>query len=387
MIQYYHKNYSNDDSKYIIVDKQKGKLYLCSNGDVIKSYNCGVGINGTKLDDETYTWSRNGKIVNGSGNMSTTAGLFFATPSRYKGHKSFMLQTQKQIDNGEERGIATAIHIGLNDSSKRGNAQSNGCVRVSAQTADELSEMLKDEKHPRVYIMPVEEGNYFRLNNNRIEFISNDTSSSYSRGSWDNSLNDGRGGYDNDPVYYDDVLDLNGNPVRRNATPEYRPKSTPYNIKIIYDINDIRRDLELRGQIGFGNKGPDAKALEQFVNGLTYSKKELMRDCGISNETYNQLAKIALGILGQETSYGSLNYEVVDWMKGIGKLFGGHTNMDYRDEEHWRKHTGVGGATFGITQINWNAIQNNEAYADVKQMFKKYNISVSDLTESPYVAA
>jgi len=111
-----------------------------------------------------------------------------------------------------------------------------------------------------------------------------------------------------------------------------------------------------------------------------------MYDLGINDDTYNNLASRAIGILGRESSYGKQHGEIENGVKSLSKILGlGNTSPDI-----YRKYKGYFGYTparndnnsIGLTQMRLSELTDNEL-----SLMKKYNITKDDLVYNPEKAA
>lgn len=141
-----------------------------------------------------------------------------------------------------------------------------GQVFLSDHSGDNIAYRISDldraqkylEKSDVIYILPVEEGNYFKVKDDRLVFATKNK------------------------ILYPE--DYNFTPPRR----EYRPLS----ISIIDE----------------SYRTPDAL---EFVKALENHKEKLMDIYNLSNEDYDKMAAMAFGILGNESSFGrSVRYKV-----------------------------------------------------------------------------
>lgn len=397
-----YQKMKDPDEKYIVVDKMNDSVYLCQNGKILNTYECGYGINGRKTDDLAYTIVKNGRLQNHAGNGGTGAGLFFASPSTYHDHKSLMLRTTDMVKNGQRKGIPTAIHY----SKKHKGAVSNGCVRMGGKEIDQIVKSLgnKAEGTP-VYILPVLEENKFELKGGNFYF-KGDASYNHVNGKWDTAKNK----WDGSPVAYDNFKSGSGNTVYRNEVVGYNStdkKARP--IAISYDIDEVTKAANPDDAWGKGDA--DKEVIDNFIKGLSNNKKALMQELKLDNHSYNELAKCALGILGAESSFGAEN----KWWRNAalmaGKILGEtSTSADYkfesnvynaanwlddlttREEEEGKKPRWGENHSVGLTQLNYDRVMNgakkgNATYKREAELFEKYGIEKEDLTNNPAKAA
>lgn len=272
----------------------------------------------------TYVDSK-GKIKNLAGNLTTPAGVYFTTASgSYHGAPSFVRRTQEQVRNNSTAGITSSMHA--REINNRANT--NGCTGLSKESLKDLKKVLNGYSNVPTYILPSNKQNKFFIRNNQLQFKSHDI----------------------------------------NKTPSYNTiVSNPIN-KIIYDVSDL------------GNT--QRNILKQFSTSLITNKKQLQKDLGVNNDTYNELALNVLGILGVESTYGQENNAFGNFIRAGRKLFSSNNSSpDYKSKYDTYKINGDNNS-IGLTQIRMKYLSNKE-----KQLFKKYNITKDDLVHNPYKAA
>jgi len=111
-----------------------------------------------------------------------------------------------------------------------------------------------------------------------------------------------------------------------------------------------------------------------------------MSDLGINDDTYNNLASRALGILGRESSYGKRHGEIENGVKSFSKVLG----LSNTSPDIYRKYEGYFGYaparnnnnSIGLTQMRLSELTNDEL-----SLLKKYNITKDDLVYNPEKAA
>lgn len=119
-----------------------------------------------------------------------------------------------------------------------------------------------------------------------------------------------------------------------------------------------------------------AKNAQDFVKSLETNKAQLMKDLDITNDEFDNLVNIALGIAEQETHFGGLHFLDTKgkthfqrrlFMKKCGEMIGKTKSV-------------------GLTQIRYNPTIANEPVA--KELCKKYGInSENDYKNNPQKAA
>lgn len=283
-------------------------------------------------DESTITYvDENGHTKNLAGNMTTPAGVYFTTRTlNYKGAPSFIRQTEQQISQGVKEGIPNSIHV----RTIKENANTNGCTGMSCKSLQELGQLLEGYEKIPTYILPADARNKFKIRNGALIFDSHD--------------------YTKTPNY----AQITYNPINKIDFSKL-------------DLNDEQKYI-----------------VKRFSKGLIDYKKELQEDLGINSDTYNKLARYAIGILGVESSYGKTKGDIENFFRAALKNFGlSNTNADYRAEYTLTQFIKGGdydlsNQSIGLTQIR---TKNLNDYS--KELFRKWGITHQDLVYSPEKAA
>lgn len=324
IINYHNRN--NPDY-YLVENKEQGTLWIYLKGKLIESFNVVHGAN--KESDnmtKTHVDQETGKIKNMSGNLSTPAGIFVLKPGNtYHGLPAFQRFTPKQFINGNIDSEPNSIHYGygqkVNVDGKE-LAWSNGCTNVAPNDLKRLEKYIT--KPTNSYILPVEEWNKFFIRNWELQFKSNNVQETAPH----NTL-----------VY---------NPVRFELTA------------------DIKNN----------------EVASKFVKSLQDNKESLQKEFWINNDTYITLSKIALGILGTESTFGKKNSAGGNFLRAVGKftwLSATSPDIYSKYDTYW-----VDGDdnSLGLTQLRLKYLSQ-----EAKDLFKKYNITKRDLVYDPAKAA
>lgn len=235
----------SEEGKYLIVDKNMALAHLYERDSLISSYEVGTGLK--KGDDQTETIVRNGKVYWGAGNMQTGAGIYKINHQNYfDGSPSFTLCNERGIE------VPTVLHKVsterakyFDDGNTENNRITNGCINFKANDLEALSGTEGLVKDTKVYILPDDPHNKFVFVNGEVRFVSNEKD------------------------------------VNKTIRP-YNPQP------IIMKAEKINED----GKI--------------FLQTLAEQKQQLMNIYNsVPNNVYNELAKIAYGIFGQESSFGT----------------------------------------------------------------------------------
>ena len=126
-------------------------------------------------------------------------------------------------------------------------------------------------------------------------------------------------------------------------------------------------------------EGAHAEAMKGFTKALVDQKPALMKKTGIDNDTYNNLATLALGIAGQESKFGeSKNY----WLKE-------HCQMGV---SAWKRIRGLFGKksspvnSRGLTQIKLEVYMSEKSDPDTKKLLEEYKVTKDSLNK-PEISA
>ena len=130
--------------------------------------------------------------------------------------------------------------------------------------------------------------------------------------------------------------DKSGTPVRTDVTPQktaiYKPVDEQRKVN-----DDVAADIEIHRPEHLNEEGT------RFADSLEENKAKLMETLGITNEQYNNLANIAMGIAEQETHFGAYLYKDTK----------GETHMQKRIIAKDIKALVSPNQSLGITQIRW----------------------------------
>ena len=238
----------NKDSneKYLIVDKNAAMAHLYQGDSLITSYEVGTGKN--KGDAQTKTVTKNGKVYWEEGNAQTGAGIYtINNQHKYKSSPSYTLLNENGIE------VSTVLHETLPerkklfaDNNTENNRMSYGCVNFQAKSLQELGEEHKDfTSGSKVYILPDNPNNKFKIVDGKLIFSSENK-------------------------------DVNRTLKKYEAQP------------ITVKADNINE------------KG------KEFLQTIADNKSAIMDLYPtVSNDEYNQIVKIAYGIFGQESSFGT----------------------------------------------------------------------------------
>lgn len=326
----WNKEFNKDNKdNYIIIDKKECMAYVYSpDGKVVKQYEIAAARNKSdallkrSYTDKSYSFK------------STSAGIYTAN-YRATGRDDYAKLYNDRVlqlsnDGLRDRGIGNgetgvALHQVPNGNKERerklklpgvsdeNNRTTDGCVNFLPEDFDDCMSHVKGVG-TKVYILPEDSNNYMCVKNGELHFAQK--------------------------KYTGDV-----------ATTVTKKD----NCKKI-SINVLDSDI--------GEEGV-AMAIT-----LADKKEELMEKLGVDNDTYNMLAKVALGIAGQETDFGSAwagakkgtpywMKEGANWIINFGKWVKGDNSYNSR----------------GMTQMKI------KSYTDenVKALINEYGITEENL--------
>lgn len=232
--------------KYLIVDKNAAMAHLFDGDSLVASYEVGTGKE--KGDEQTKTVVKNGKVYWEEGNKQTGAGIYdINSVGKYKSSAAYTLKNEQGLE------VSTVLHETLSnrkklfkDNNPSNNRMSFGCVNFQAQSLQDLSKNHKDfAAGSKVYILPDNPLNEFKVEDGKLVFKSTDAK-----------------------------------------------------------VNRSKRDYKFEPITMKANTSSDANKV--VLQTLADSKQKLMGLYPtVSNDIYNQIAKLAYGIFGQESSFGS----------------------------------------------------------------------------------
>ena len=387
LINHYYKTNATGEL-YIIDDKKRDKLGIYRDGKLVKQFNAIHGANGKQDqwtdyqrsiytganagEQDNYTITRYKKDKNGryildskgkriiddaGGNLSTPAGKYYSELSRslYRGYPSWVRYSDK-TDPSKSLVPSSIHHRSIIAAGKF----TNGCTGMSGEDLLEMRRILGNTTKPiATYILPNDSSsNKFFIRNGEINFSSETKSTPWTKNGVEQK-------------------DYKGNTI--TTSPQLNGISKGYKSPITFKFDQIdsKGDRYSSHQID---------VVEKFSKGLSDNKQSLMSDLGINDDTYNNLAQRALGILGRESSYGKQHGEVENGLKSLSKYLGvGNTSPDI-----YRKYKGYFGYSpassdnnsIGLTQMRLSQLNANEL-----QLLQKYNITKDDLVYNPEKAA
>ena len=276
------------DSNYVVIDKKGKKLtvYNADNEVVYETSDISTGLSGNDYNTKTFT--RNGRDVYGEGNMSTPAGVTrISSMDMYHGAPSFQrvrldsYGNPKKVynDKGEEIDdtINSSFHLGSVDRVY----SSNGCVRMSKKALSDLGKYIN--VGTLIYTLPDKEGSRFVLKDGNLSYEADNPYGITEKGKEKNK-------YGHDMVYQDDYNVFN------NKT------SSP--IKIEYNGNSKSKTKNSN--------------IDKVIDGISSNKEAIQKAFNVSDQHFNRIAQLALGILEQESQFGTSDrYRLKQGLRGV----------------------------------------------------------------------
>lgn len=348
-------------SNYAIVDKKNKKLTVYSpSGDILYSTN-NIGVGASGDDYNTYTKTKNGKLVSRAGNMSTPAGITRVSGiGEYHGRKSFQRARFNPKTGKWDHSIASSMHHEA--SAGRG---SNGCIRLLGNTGNELYNFIK--KGDFIYTLPEKEGSRFVVREGSLNYIADNP---YGEDSGEKRL------WDDYNVHINkDFRPLNISVKNSDISPDILPKWI-YNA---YDskngVNSSNAFLGVISAIDNIAKMDKLGNIKEYSDAISYNKERIMSEFDIDSYTYDRMAMLAMGIAEQETKFGvSARY--------IGERAIGDQGVDiakrFRSLLNGNGWNGRSYNSKGITQIKIEG-DNDET----KKIYNKFGIDKENILK-PY---
>jgi len=312
VIEWHKQNADKNTENYVIVDKKSCKLNVYSaKGDLLKTFESGLG----KVKGDEVRRKLEGHHIL----ASTSAGVYTIDyrgngRDAYSGHYGkniFQMTTDKGATGVAIHQIPNELpgRYGLlGNGNLEDNRMSNGCINLRKKDFEELAK-LKVSEGSKVYILPEEDNNYISVKNGQLNLTQK---------------------------VYDGKL-------------------------LTSKVNSTINPIVIKPKKG------NLSEMTDFTKALCEKKEDLSKKLHIDNDTYNDLAQLAVGIAGQETDFGrSSKYWVKEnpytaWTVSVGKFFSGNKSVNSR----------------GLTQMKIDAYND-----DVKKQLKDYGIN-SDNVNKP----
>ncbi len=257
-VQEFHKNYANKCEQYIVIDKNDSSLNVYNNeGDSI--YRKEVLLGSAVGDERTLYRDYKANIPNNK----TGAGIYFIGNKDRSG--VLHLNTQNKNSALSLSSIpksAAQRRLLLNDNDPSNNRVTNGSINMESDDYNKILQKFSKEGCP-FYVLP---------ESNIADFVVKESTLAF---------------------------EVNCSDCDRDYN-TFEPATSfkPISAHII----DNRYKSE---------------STQEFVNSLVQEKKDLLPLLGITNEEYDQLAKLAFGVMGVESDFGSSSlYQFKESKKG-----------------------------------------------------------------------
>lgn len=348
-------------SNYAIVDKKNKKLTVYSpSGDILYSTN-NIGVGASGDDYNTYTKTKNGKLVSRAGNMSTPAGITRVSGiGEYHDQKSFQRARFNPKTGKWDHNIASSMHHEA--SAGRG---SNGCIRLLGNTGNELYNFIK--KGDFIYTLPEKEGSRFVVREGSLNYIADNP---YGEDSGEKRL------WDDYNVHINkDFRPLNISVKNSDISPDILPKwiYNAYDSKTGVKSNNAF--LGVISAIDNIAKMDKLGNIKEYSDAISYNKERIMSEFDIDSYTYDRMAMLAMGIAEQEAKFGvSPRYigkqAIGDFGVDIAKRFRSLLKGDGWNDRSYNSK--------GITQIKIEG-DNDET----KKIYDKFGIDKENILK-PY---
>lgn len=253
----YHRRYPNPSCESIILlDKAASELreVKIKNGVAYTKWRREVLLGKSLGDEKTFFQGGLGGVTS---NGQTAAGIFW--PIRTEGAEMLSMSAQAGGDQVDALfGLANATDLNLlNDGGLENNRTTKGSVLLRASDLKELVAKIKsseDSGRCPLYILPEED---------HVRFIIKEDSLGLE-------------------------VEKDSGKERYHISPTGEEgKRTPRAIKYVSKKGEALNDVS-RG----------------FLKALEVNKPRIMKDLGLSNQEYNEMGKIAFGVLGVESQFG-----------------------------------------------------------------------------------
>jgi len=397
-------NYKKDDKSgknYVIVDKKKGLLHIYEPGNNKPIFSAPVDLGANTGDAQTVTKVKDtngdGVIDNieaqkakadfSLGNKMTGAGKYYISsidPEGYGGLPLFNMMNESQHANylktGKIDNVATSMHKGyIADDDSR---VSNGCIRCSKTTLDNLTKYLQNSSE--VFVLPEDEGNNFVYENGQLNFKVKNKSNLYTyknngkvykkeNGNWyiapkvgsaftkikedarikELNKNATNAGYN----FYVDTYGKvqKGQGVNRGATLNYIPIKTSVDEEKFRDEKFTAFDFSDEKEL---------KNVKAFAKSLQDNKQKIMKAAKINGDVYNDIAKITFGIYGTESNFADTHSALGNFARAIKK---GISPSSSSSPDYYSKYNTYGAdeeyRSVGPTQMRWSYLSEDEKNA------------------------
>ena len=394
---------ANAEKPYLIVDENAGRMHLYYPGEeqpresypVLSGSNPGDAqtvtkadyfYNGEKLDQEglnkamTETGAKSVDALMempgysaetnwSAGNKTTGAGKFtIGTVNEDSGFYDDSGQNRKTpsfvLRNQDGNEVSTVIHTVPNSmSAGRINAltaqdpanmrMTNGCINGMCSDLIEMHNIHDIGEGSEIFILPEDQGNKFVYENGQLNF----RTTSKNR------------------QMYETYTDEEGNEQRGQGVNRTRNTLNYKPIKIDIDKEAFANDKFT--YFDFNDEDEYNRVVVPFAKSLEDNKQDVMKVMQINGDAYNDIAKVAFGILGNETNFGDTHSAVGNFGRAVNKYFdrSSSSSPDYMSKyETYGADQNENSA--GLTQFRWKWVEKDaEQGGDLKERLKTLGIT------------
>ena len=394
---------ANAEKPYLIVDENAGRMHLYYPGEeqpkesypILSGSNSGDAqtvtkadyfYNGEKLDQaglnkamaETGASSvdalmempgYSAKTNWSAGNKSTGAGKFtIGTVNEDSGFYDDSGQNRKTpsfvLKNEDGNEVSTVIHtVPSSKSANRINAltaedpfnmrMTNGCINGMCSDLIDMHNIHDIGEGSEIFILPEDDGNKFVFQNGQLNFRTTSKNRQMYQTYTDGEGNEQRGQGVN----------------RTKNTLNYKP------IQIDIDKEAFANDRFTT--FDFNDEEEYNNVVVPFAKSLEDNKQDVMKVMQVDGDTYNDIAKVAFGILGNETNFGDTHSAVGNFGRAVNKYFDRSSSSS---PDYMSKYDTYGADqnenSAGLTQFRWKWVEKDaEQGGDLKQRLKTLGIT------------
>ena len=304
-----------------------------------------------------------------AGNKTTGAGKFtIGTVNEDSGFYDDSGQNRKTpsfvLKNEGGNEVSTVIHtVPSSKSANRINAltqanpadmrMTNGCINGMCTDLIDMHNIHDVGEGTEIFILPEDDGNKFVYQNGQLNFRTTNKNRQMYQTYTDEEGNEQRGQGVN----------------RTKNTLNYKP------IKIDVDKEAFANDKFT--YFDFNDEDEYNRVVVPFAKSLEDNKQDVMKVMQVDGDAYNDIAKVAFGILGNETNFGDTHSAVGNFGRAVNKYFdrSSSSSPDYMSKyETYGADQNENSA--GLTQFRWKWVEKDaEQGGDLKQRLKTLGIT------------
>lgn len=339
-------NIPTKQGNYVIIDKQKGQMFVFRDGEnkPFRTYEVGVGKKAG--DAQTTTKIINGKTDWDKSNFNTGAGVYQISNVNPKSKQYYNVPSFNMTnDRGIEVGMA--IHAApksrwnaISDGIFSNNKVSTGCINGNCEDMEDMYNIGLG-KGDRVYVLPEDKGNYFEVVDGKPVFRS-------------------KSGMNYDTYVDDNGQIQKGQGINQSVnTLNYHPIEATIRL-------DKQNEINLN-----------------YTKSLVDNKQKIMQAAQIPSDVYNEIAKVAFGVLGVETNFGEEHSAIGNFARAVNKFFNptSSSSPDYKSKFNTYGAKDESNSV-GLTQLRFSYLNQDE-----KNALKKVGITNNEQLLDPENAA